>query len=40
MMRMQTEGETPMEMNALLPQQPVACGGAARKLDVKKLAEA
>ena len=29
-----------MEMNALLPQQPVACGGAARKLDVKKLAEA
>ena len=39
-MRMQTEGETPMEMNALLPQQPVACGGAARKLDVKKLAEA
>lgn len=39
MMRMQTEGETPMEMNALLPQQPVACGGAARKLDVKKLAE-
>ncbi|RHD55775.1 TVP38/TMEM64 family protein [Collinsella intestinalis] len=27
-------------MNALLPQQPVACGGAARKLDVKKLAEA
>lgn len=22
-MRMQTEGETPMEMNALLPQQPV-----------------
>ena len=40
MMRMQTEGETPMEMTALLPQQPVACGGAARKLDVKKLAEA
>lgn len=40
MMRMQTEGETPMEMNALLPQQPVACGGAARKLDVKKLVEA
>lgn len=40
MMRMQTEGEAPMEMNALLPQQPVACGGAARKLDVKKLAEA
>lgn len=40
MIRMQTEGETPMEMNALLPQQPVACGGAARKLDVKKLAEA
>lgn len=40
MMRMQTEGETPMEMNALLPQQPVACGGAARKLDVKKLTEA
>lgn len=40
MMRMQTEGETPMEMNALLPQQPVACGGAVRKLDVKKLAEA
>lgn len=39
-MRMQTEGETPMEMNALLPHQPVACGGAARKLDVKKLAEA
>lgn len=39
-MRMQTEGETPMEMNALLPQQPVACGGAARKLGVKKLAEA
>lgn len=39
MMRMQTEGETPMEMNALLPQQPVACGGAARRLDVKKLAE-
>lgn len=39
-MRMQTEGETPMEMNALLPQQPVACGGAARRLDVKKLAEA
>lgn len=39
-MRMQTEGETPMEMDALLPQQPVACGGAARKLDVKKLAEA
>lgn len=39
MMRMQTEGETPMEMNALLPQQPVACGGAARKLDVKTLAE-
>lgn len=38
-MRMQTEGEAPMEMNALLPQQPVACGGAARKLDVKKLAE-
>lgn len=40
MMRMQTEGEAPMEMTALLPQQPVACGGAARKLDVKKLAEA
>ena len=40
MMRMQTEGETPMGMNALLPQQPVACGGVARKLDVKKLAEA
>ena len=40
MMRMQTEGEAPMEMNALLPHQPVACGGAARKLDVKKLAEA
>lgn len=40
MLRMQTEGEAPMEMNALLPQQPVACGGAARKLDVKKLAEA
>lgn len=40
MMRMQTEGEAPMEMSALLPQQPVACGGAARKLDVKKLAEA
>ena len=40
MMRMQTEGETPMEMNALLPQQSVACGGAARKLDVKKLTEA
>lgn len=40
MMRMQIEGEAPMEMNALLPQQPVACGGAARKLDVKKLAEA
>lgn len=40
MMRMQTEGEAPMEMNALLPQQPVACGGAARKLDVKTLAEA
>ena len=39
-MRMQTEGEAPMEMNALLPHQPVACGGAARKLDVKKLAEA
>ena len=39
-MRMQTEGEAPMEMNALLPQQPVVCGGAARKLDVKKLAEA
>lgn len=38
-MRMQTEGETPMEMTALLPQQPVACGGAARKLDVKKLTE-
>lgn len=40
MMRMQTEGEAPMEMDALLPQQSVACGGAARKLDVKKLAEA
>jgi uncharacterized membrane protein YdjX (TVP38/TMEM64 family) len=40
MMRMQTEGEAPMEMNALLPHQPVACGGAARKLDVKKLTEA
>lgn len=39
MMRMQTEGEAPMEMNALLPQQPVACGGAARKLGVKKLTE-
>lgn len=39
-MRMQTEGETPMEMDALLPQQSVACGGAARKLDVKKVAEA
>lgn len=39
-MRMQTEGEAPMEMDALLPQQSVACGGAARKLDVKKLAEA
>lgn len=39
-MRMQTEDEAPMEMNALLPQQPVACGGAARKLDVKKLTEA
>lgn len=39
-MRMQTEGEAPMEMNALLPRQSVACGGAARKLDVKKLAEA
>ena len=39
-MRMQTEGEAPMEMNALLPHQPVACGGAARKLDVKKLTEA
>lgn len=39
-MRMQTEGETPMEMNDLLPQHPVACGGAARRLDVKKLAEA
>ena len=39
MMRMQTEGETPMEMTALFPQQPVACGGAARKLDVKKLTE-
>ena len=39
MMRMQTEGETPMEMTALLPQQPVACGGATRKLDVKKLTE-
>lgn len=39
-MRMQTEGEAPMEMTTLLPQQPVACGGAARKLDVKKLAEA
>lgn len=39
-MRMQTEGETPMAMDALLPQQSVACGGAARKLDVKKLAEA
>lgn len=40
MMRMQAEGEAPMEMDALLPQQSVACGGAARKLDVKKLAEA
>ncbi|HJI97380.1 MAG TPA: VTT domain-containing protein [Collinsella intestinalis] len=40
MMRMQTEGEAPMEMDALLPQQSVACGSAARKLDVKKLAEA
>lgn len=39
MMRIQTEGEAPMEMNALLPQQSVACGGAARKLDVKKLTE-
>lgn len=39
-MRMQTEDEAPMEMNALLPRQSVACGGAARKLDVKKLAEA
>lgn len=39
-MRMQTEGEAPMEMDALLPLQSVACGGAARKLDVKKLAEA
>lgn len=39
-MRMQAEGEAPMEMDALLPQQSVACGGAARKLDVKKLAEA
>lgn len=39
-MRMQTEGEAPMEMDALLPQQSVACGSAARKLDVKKLAEA
>lgn len=39
-MRMHTEGEAPMEMDALLPQQSVACGGAARKLDVKKLAEA
>lgn len=39
MMRMQTKGETPMEMDALLPQQSVACGGAARKLDVKKLTE-
>lgn len=38
-MRMQIEGETPMEMDALLPQQSVACGGAARKLDVKKLTE-
>ena len=38
-MRMQTEGEAPMEMNALLPQQPVVCGGAVRKLDVKKLTE-
>lgn len=40
MMRMQTEGESPMELNALLPQQHVACGGAARTLDVKKLTEA
>lgn len=40
MMRMQTEGESPMEMDALLPQQPVACGGAARRLDVKRLTEA
>ena len=39
-MRMQTEGEAPMEMDALLPQQSVACGSAARKLDVEKLAEA
>lgn len=39
-MRMQTEGESPMELNALLPQQHVACGGAARTLDVKKLTEA
>lgn len=30
MMRMQTEGEAPMEVNALLPQQPVACGGFCR----------
>ena len=29
-----------MELNALLPQQHVACGGAARTLDVKKLTEA
>ena len=36
MMRMQTEGEVPMELNALLPQQHVACGGAARTLDVKE----
>lgn len=40
MMRMQTEGESSMELNALLPQQHVACGGAARTLDVKKLTEA
>ena len=40
MMRIQTEGESPMELNALLPQQHVACGGAARTLDVKKLTEA
>lgn len=29
-----------MELNALLPQQHVTCGGAARTLDVKKLTEA
>lgn len=40
MMRMQTEGEAPVEMSALLPQEHVPCGGAARTLDVKKLTEA